>query len=1183
MTINQEIVIAAQLSTDGKGFKRVGPVHTAWDSTSDFLTATQTTRRHEGMVGWIRNGDTIELWHFVGGIGDSDFVKYSIDAVSSIVFKTTNDDFPAVGEDDTLYINTTTKTPYIFDGADYQPIGNPGPTGPAGAKGDKGDTGDTGPQGPPGNDTTEVTLRTNGTNNAVQDVLDLIDSSTVGVSYEGTGQVKLYTLSPGGSIALRFEKTFDGTTGNGAVGDLDIADLSIPEGSYITQAYANVKTTLVAEDSTSYITVGITTDDEDAAFDSDTGLVEVLNANDVTQILTPALTKATASRKVAASVGGSDITSGVLEVTLILNTFKTFDGTDIASKADISYVDEGLEAKLDLTKKPIVTTVAGLRAITAPATDVMYQTTDNGGGQWFHDASDSTSTDNTGTVIVTSGGKRFKRIYSGSINVKWFGAVGLATTNDQPAIQAAIDFAVSKQIYSIHIPSGNYKVNSPIYITGGNNINVFGDGKQNTFITTNAVMDAAILFDTTIYYNGGVTSYKNTFSDFTINCAGNGFQVKYGILGKALAHTTLERVGVSGSRTAGIHFEYGWCNNIIDCEFSNNFGNGIELFDNVNSTLILGSKLFQNGGFGAVITSTRGLSIQTCNIELNKFGGIYLINGVQNFTVENCYFEANAETGWSFTNGGFTVKADIILNGSNDLTGKNLADSFGVTGASLNNNQHTATNLLDCIVFANSVDGLKIDNVNNNSPVNSTVPLIGLTNDSFFGTAKNVSLGSRKNCTPTYNILRGSITADKGLGGLTCFWKDSLIKSENLKFSDISKISKVAGSGGTISYDTSQDFNGNPVIKAGGNVGSSDYFLFDIPITATSSLSGKFVHFSFWVKNDAINTGIQYGQYSSSLITNSSLTTDWQFISAGFQMSESGTARFGFKKTGTSTGFVYISGIQLGLIGSLYDSSPFVPQDTSFSDIQVGTLTSGLNAIMEVGGSNNLAVFSSPDANLKLNSTTITQKYLLQLVSSNGRFRITDDTRSAERITILTNGNTGINNPNPTCTFDVIGNVKFSGTLSANGSSLTDMTPDQIGLGNVNNTSDANKPVSTATQTALDLKINKITTTPTIVIGSNFTGTVSVTGTDSAGEITVNISTSGSFATLSEIFTLTFGAAYGVTPSVVFSPSGPLAADTANFGGPVYIKGLATTGFSLATVQSGNSIVGTYKWTYKVN
>lgn len=44
--------------------------------------------------------------------------------------------------------------------------------------------------------------------------------------------------------------------------------------------------------------------------------------------------------------------------------------------------------------------------------------------------------------------------------------------------------------------------------------------------------------------------------------------------------------------------------------------------------------------------------------------------------------------------------------------------------------------------------------------------------------------------------------------------------------------------------------------------------------------------------------------------------------------------------------------------------------------------------------------------------------------------------------------------------------------INGNGSQLTNMTKSQVGLGNVDNTSDANKPISSATQTALNLKAN---------------------------------------------------------------------------------------------------------------
>jgi hypothetical protein len=53
-----------------------------------------------------------------------------------------------------------------------------------------------------------------------------------------------------------------------------------------------------------------------------------------------------------------------------------------------------------------------------------------------------------------------------------------------------------------------------------------------------------------------------------------------------------------------------------------------------------------------------------------------------------------------------------------------------------------------------------------------------------------------------------------------------------------------------------------------------------------------------------------------------------------------------------------------------------------------------------------------------------------------------------------------------------------------------------VGLGNVDNTSDANKPVSTATQTALDLKAN--------LSGPTFTGTISAASLTLSGDLTVN-------------------------------------------------------------------------------
>jgi hypothetical protein len=74
-------------------------------------------------------------------------------------------------------------------------------------------------------------------------------------------------------------------------------------------------------------------------------------------------------------------------------------------------------------------------------------------------------------------------------------------------------------------------------------------------------------------------------------------------------------------------------------------------------------------------------------------------------------------------------------------------------------------------------------------------------------------------------------------------------------------------------------------------------------------------------------------------------------------------------------------------------------------------------------------------------------------------------------------------------TYAPIASPTFTGTVAG-------ITKSMVGLGNVDNTSDANKPVSTATQTALDAKAS--------LSGATFTGAVSGTSLTLSGNLTVN-------------------------------------------------------------------------------
>lgn len=105
-----------------------------------------------------------------------------------------------------------------------------------------------------------------------------------------------------------------------------------------------------------------------------------------------------------------------------------------------------------------VPTIAALKALSAPATEIAVYVLDyyagiSGGGGLFKWDAASTATANGGTVIAPDAGGtgRWRRIYSGALNVKWFGAKGDGSTDDTAAIQLALDLNADTEF-----PPGTY-------------------------------------------------------------------------------------------------------------------------------------------------------------------------------------------------------------------------------------------------------------------------------------------------------------------------------------------------------------------------------------------------------------------------------------------------------------------------------------------------------------------------------------------------------------------------------------------------------------------------------------------------------------------------------------------------------------------------------------------------------
>lgn len=126
---------------------------------------------------------------------------------------------------------------------------------------------------------------------------------------------------------------------------------------------------------------------------------------------------------------------------------------------------------------PVVATIAALRnAVSGKQSSISVQSYstlgDGGGGIFDYDASDTTSSDDGGTIIV-AGTKRYKRRYSGAVDVRWFGVKTTGTTFGSPgtdsstAFQNAIRSTALDTIgrgVELIVPPGDIYFANPVYI-----------------------------------------------------------------------------------------------------------------------------------------------------------------------------------------------------------------------------------------------------------------------------------------------------------------------------------------------------------------------------------------------------------------------------------------------------------------------------------------------------------------------------------------------------------------------------------------------------------------------------------------------------------------------------------------------------------------------------------------------
>lgn len=246
-------------------------------------------------------------------------------------------------------------------------------------------------------------------------------------------------------------------------------------------------------------------------------------------------------------------------------------------------------------------------------------------------ASIGMTADNGGTIIIDALGRRWKRVYSGAVNVKWFGAKGDGSTNDTASIQSAINIA-----NILYFPSSVYSVVLLSFI--GRYITLFGDGIGNTVIQSIASASALINANESV----DVRISPLVMIGMTIDCnglAGSGIDIRYRHL------TDFKNIRIINAVNQCVKAKDSWLMRMSQCEVegspigiwlvgSNHRGKFSSISFQGCTTWHL--KAEQNG---TALDGNDSLDFDNCDIEFGSGGGAYL--DVTSASFRSCYIGEN--------------------------------------------------------------------------------------------------------------------------------------------------------------------------------------------------------------------------------------------------------------------------------------------------------------------------------------------------------------------------------------------------------------------------------------------------------------------------------------------------------------------------------------------------------------
>lgn len=295
-----------------------------------------------------------------------------------------------------------------------------------------------------------------------------------------------------------------------------------------------------------------------------------------------------------------------------------------------------------------------------------------GGGNFRYDATDTTTADDNGLTIVTSGGKRWKRILddNGVISVDQFGDTSNSTVDHSAIVQAAIDYAgitdkaisfTSGRIYNL---SGvQLKPKSPTNWNsqaGSNPWRIYGNGCIIVNGATSTTETPSLYYSGLTPAIGGSAAYGEfglgVFIYDVVFRSTSGFGIGYkhvraGNLNINGCEFLNHEVGVKLLGTGGCGFRDSkfspksntgkgiWCAKLPADSYSVNY---TREEDGWNDGIHVDKCSFGGGGVGFEYDGSTAESVVTikhCILTSQKESAIYVKSPCANFLLESSWFE----------------------------------------------------------------------------------------------------------------------------------------------------------------------------------------------------------------------------------------------------------------------------------------------------------------------------------------------------------------------------------------------------------------------------------------------------------------------------------------------------------------------------------------------------------------